>query len=82
MELRLEVDATSGLSVEVKRNPFFFGTVFGEEVEGNFSLADVLAFMLVSVVDVNLHVVGDEASVDDHVLSVPLGILATRVGNS
>ena len=82
VELRLEVDATSWLSVEVESNPLFSGALFGEEAEGDFSLADVVAFVLVGVVDVNLHVVGDEAGVDDHVLSLPLGVLATVLGNS
>ena len=77
MELRLEVDAASWVAIVVELNPLFSGTVLGEELEGNLSLGDVVALVGVSVVDVNLEVVMDKTSVDLHVLSVPLGVLAT-----
>ena len=76
VELRLEVDATSGVSVEVERDPLFFGAMFGEEIERDFGLSDVVALVSVGIVDVDLHVVGDETSVDHHVLPVPLGVFA------
>ena len=76
VELRLEVDATSGVSVEVERDPLFSGALFGEEAEGDFGLSDVVALVSVGVVDVDLHVVGDKTSVDHHVLAVPLGVFA------
>ena len=81
VELRLEVDATSGVSVEVELNPLFFGAMFGEEAEGDFSLSNVMALVSVGVVDVDLHVVGDKTSVDNHVLAVPLGVLSTILAN-
>ena len=76
VELRLEVDATSRVPVEVELDPLFFGTMFGEEVEGDFSFSDVVALVSVGVVDMDLHVVGDKTSVDHHVLTVPLGVFA------
>ena len=36
----------------------------------------MVALVSVGVVDVDLHVVGDETSVDNHVLTVPLGVFA------
>ena len=77
MELRLEVDATSGVSVEVELNPLFSGALFSEEAEGDFSLSNMVALVSVGVVDVDLHVVGDKTGVDNHVLAVPLRVLAT-----
>ena len=81
VELRLEVDATSGVSVEVELNPLFSGAIFGEEAEGDFGLSNVMALVSVGVVDVDLHVVGDKTSVDNHVLAVPLGVLSTVLAN-
>ena len=81
VELRLEVDATSGVSVEVELNPLFSGALFSEEAEGDFSLSNVMALVSVGVVDVDLHVVGDKTSVDNHVLAVPLGVLSTILAN-
>ena len=81
VELRLEVDATSGVSVEVELNPLFSGALFSEEAEGDFSLSNVRALVSVGVVDVDLHVVGDKTSVDNHVLAVPLGVLSTVLAN-
>ena len=77
VELRLEVDATSGVSVEVELDPLFSGALLGEEAKGNFSLSDVVALVSVGVVDVNLNVMADETSVDLHELVVPLWVLAT-----
>ena len=77
VELRLEVDAASGVSVEVELDPLFSGALFGEEAQGDLSLGDVGALVSVGVVDVNLNVVADETSVDSHELVVPLGVLAT-----
>ena len=76
VELRLEVDATSGVPVEVELDPLFSGALFGEEGEGNFGLSDVVALVDMGVEDVDLHVVPDKTGLDDHVLAVPLGVLA------
>ena len=76
VELRLEVDLTSWVSDEEELDPLYFGAEFGEEVEGDFGLSDVVALVSVGVVDVDLHVVRDETSVDYHVLAVPLGVFA------
>ena len=77
VELRLEVDAASGVSVEVELDPFFSGALLGEEAQGDLSLSDVVALVSVGVVDVNLNMVADETSVDSHELIVPLRVLAT-----
>ena len=81
VELGLEVDAASGVSVVGELDPLFSGALFGEEAEGDLSLTDVVALVDVGVVDVNLNVVADETGVDLHELVVPLGILAAIVGD-
>ena len=82
MELRLEVDATGGVSVEVELNPLFSGALLGEELKGNFSLGDVVSLVSMCVVDMDLHVVVNEASVNLHVLTVPDWVLAAVFANS
>ena len=81
VELGLEVDAASGVSVVGELDPLFSGALFGEEAQGDLSLTDVVALVDVGVVDVNLNVVADETGVDLHELVVPLGILAAIVGD-
>ena len=77
VELRLKVDSAGGVSVVEKCDELLSGTVFREEVEGDLGLSDVVALVSVRVVDVDLHVMVNETSIDLHVLHVPLGVLAT-----
>ena len=82
MELGLEVDATSGVTVEVELNPLFSGSLFGEEVEGELSFGNVDALVAtMGVEDLDVHLMGDQTSVDLHVLASPLWVLATVVGD-
>ena len=82
VELRFEVDATSWLTVEVELDPLFSWALLGEDLEGNLSLGDVVALVSVGIVNMDLNIVVDETSIDNHVLSVPLGVLAAVLGNS
>ena len=81
VELGLEVDSTGGVSVVEECDELLSGAVLGEEVEGDLGLGDVVALVDVRVEDVDFHVMVNETSVDLHVLSVPLGVLATVLAN-
>ena len=82
VELRFEVDATSWLTVVVELDPLFSWAMLGEELEGDLSLGDVVALVSVGIVNMDLNLVVNETSIDFHVLSVPLGVLAAVFANS
>ena len=92
VELRFEVDETSGVSVEVELNPFFSVTLFGEEIEWDLSLSDVeilekrkvrkRVIAIVSVENLDVDLVNERTSFDDHVLSVPDWVFSAVFANN
>ena len=81
VELRFEVEATSGVSIVVKLNPLFSWALLSEEGKWNLSVANVVTLVNVSVVNMDLEVVADETSVNLHVLVLPSWVLSTVVSD-
>ena len=78
----LEVDAATLVLTVVEINPGLDGAVLVEHCEGDLSLSDVDTLVsAVSVEDLDVHLVGEVGDVEDGMLVLPGGVLATVVVN-
>lgn len=82
VELGSEMDTASWVATVVELNPGLDGSLLVEHGEGNLSLSDVDALVsTMSVEDLNVKLVGQVGDIEDGVLVLPLGVLATVVVN-
>ncbi len=82
VEFGSEVDFACSVAVVENLNPFLAWAALVEETEWNLSLGDVDTLVSsVGVEDLDVHLVGEQWDINDEVLTVPFGVLATIDGN-
>ncbi len=78
VEFRFEVHLAGFMTVVENFNPFLSWAALVEECEWNLGLSDVDTLVSsVGVEDLDVQLVGESWDINDEVLSVPFGVLAT-----